>query len=227
MPDDRLFVARNTLDTDRLFPLDDALQAEGRAAVRRRLGLPVDVPVVAFIGRLIPAKGTARLLEAFAVLRGGGPAHLVVIGDGPERAPLERRTAASGLDDVHFLGAMPRWEDSAPYLYAADVMLMPGYLGLSVNHAFAFGTPVVSRAAPPGIRYHSPEVEYVRPGENGLLVETDDAEALADAVRQVLRERERFARAARGYARTHLTIDRMVDGLAAAVACLEQNDRTA
>ena len=215
VPPENLFVARNTLDTDTLFALYDLLEKEGKTSVRQRLGLPEEGAVLVYIGRLIPEKGTDLLLDTFAALRNNRPASLLVIGDGPERSRMEERAAT--IPDVHFLGALTAWADSGPYLYASDLMLMPGYLGLSVNHAFAFGVPVVSRQAPEGIRYHSPEVEYVRHGENGLLCAWDDPAGLLRGVEQVLAKQEQFSHRARTYARQELTIDRMVDGLEAAV----------
>ena len=222
VPAERLFVARNTLDTDTLFALHDDLAAEGREAVRRRLDLPPDAPVIVFIGRLIKTKGTARLLDVFGALRAKRTASLLVIGSGPEQQAMEERVARERLDGVRFLGALPAWADSAPYLFAADLMLMPGYLGLAVNHAFAFGVPVVSQAAPaPSIRFHSPEAAYVEPGANGLLARPDDPAAMLEAVEDVLADRARFSRNAYTYARTHLTLDQMVDGLETAIRFVE------
>jgi glycosyltransferase involved in cell wall biosynthesis len=217
VPAERLFVARNTLDTDVLFRLHDALAREGRPAVRRRLGLPEDAAVLLFIGRLVAAKGAAELLEVYHAVRQRQAAALVVIGDGPERGALEARVAREGVPDVHFTGALTRWEASAPYLYAADVMVQPGPLGLSVNHAFALGLPVVSRRAPAGQRFHGPEAEFVVPGSNGMLADPSDLGALVEAVHHVLDHQARFSEAAHRYAREHLTIDRMVDGLVDAI----------
>ena len=100
--------------------------------------------------------------------------------------------------------------------------LMPGYLGLAVNHAFAFGVPVVSQASPdPAIRFHSPEAAYVQPGENGLLARPNDAAAMLEAVERVLADRPRFSQNAYAYARTYLTLDQMVNGLEAAIRFVE------
>ena len=97
-------------------------------------------------------------------------------------------------------------------------MLMPGYLGLAVNHAFAFGLPVVSFRHPAGgVKFHSPEVEYVRSGETGLLCSGNSSEALAAGVREVLADRERYSANALAYAQEHLTLSSMVDGLEAAI----------
>ncbi len=223
VPSGRLFVARNTLDMDVLFALHDRLAQEGKQTVRRRLGLPESSPLIVFIGRLIPEKAPGLLLDAFREIRRVVAARLLIIGDGPESQAMEAQVAQDGMEEVHFLGAMPRWEDSAPYLYASDVMLMPRGLGLSANHAFAFGLPVVSQQAPDlGIRFHGPEVEYVRSGWNGMLAEHGNVGALAEAVLHVLSEQDFFSRNALAEAREGLTLDRMVDGLEAAVRFLER-----
>lgn len=216
LPDEKLFVARNTIDMDTLFTQYDALATQRKAAVRQELGLAPNAAVMAFMGRLVPEKGTQLLLETFEHVRRDRPAALLIIGAGSEREAMEAYVAQQQLSDVHFLGPLPD-EEAAPYLYAADVMLMPGYLGLVINHAFAFGLPVVSRRNPVGVNYHSPEVEYVQPGETGLLSEGDGAEDLAAAVRIVLADQERFSTNAMNYARTYLRIDRMVDGLEGAI----------
>lgn len=217
VPAEKLFVARNTLDTDRLFRLREGLEREGREAVRRRIGIPEGHAVLSFIGRLIPSKGTELLLDTFAQIRAQRPATLLIIGDGPEREAMQQRTSFEPIPDVHFLGAMARWERSAPYLFASDVMLMPGYLGLAVNHAFAFGVPVVSREAPAGIRFHSPEVEFVDDGITGRLVPWATPEDLPAAVQDVLTHHDRYADAALDYATKHLSLDVMVDGLVDAI----------
>lgn len=213
----RIFVARNTLDTDALFRIRQELEREGRAAVRKRLGIPEDGRVILFLGRLIREKGTERLLDLFREQQSRAPAHLLVLGQGPEERAMELRVAREGIPGVRFLGAKQRDEESGPYIYASDLLLIPGYLGLAVNHAFAFGVPVVSQAAPPGMRYHSPEAAYVRDGENGFLCPHGDGEAMLGAVARVLADRERFSRNALDYARRNLTVDRMIAGMLAAI----------
>ena len=217
VPERNLFVARNTMDLGPMFAQRDALAAEGKTAVRRRLSIPPDAPVLVYIGRLIREKGTDMLLETWARLTEETPACLLIIGDGPERAAMEAAVSARSLQGVRFLGSLLR-EEASPWLYASDLMLMPGYLGLAVNHAFAFGLPVVSLRNPAGgVKFHSPEVEYIRSGETGLLCSGNSSEALAAGVREVLADRERYSANALAYAQEHLTLGRMVDGLEAAI----------
>lgn len=216
VPEKNLFVARNTIDTAPLLKQYDILAEEGRDAVRARLDLPIDAPVIVFLGRLIAEKGTSTLLKTFARLRADSPAVLLVIGDGPERAAMESQIADAVTPDVHFLGPLFD-EELAPYLFASDLMLMPGYLGLVVNHSFAFGLPIVSSQNPVGTASHSPEIEYVESGENGLLCSGAGVDDLYQGVRTVLADRPRYSTNALTYAREKLTVAQMVDGLFRAI----------
>jgi len=106
-----------------------------------------DGPLLVLCGRLSPEKRPDVAVEALRVLRAGGlPARLVVAGDGPARAGLERR--ARGLP-VTFLGHVTDRGSMAALLGAADVVLAPGPIetfGLAALEAMACGTPVVAAA---------------------------------------------------------------------------------
>lgn len=221
VPRDRIFVATNTVDTSSLFALHDRLAAEGRGPVRRRVGLPEGIPLMAFIGRLTDVEEMAGLVDLAADLQKKQDVGLVIIGDGPARASLEQHIGREGLRHAFVLGAMRSFVESAPFLFASDVLVIPGPVGLAVNHAFALGLPVVTLRARPGMRFHGPEIDYIQDGVNGLIVERGSPEALARGVERVLQRREAYSEAARTYARRHLSLERMVDGLEAAVHALE------
>ena len=234
VPERNLFVARNTMDLDPMFAQRDALAAEGKTTVRRRLSIPSDAPVLVYIGRLIREKGPDMLLETWARLTEETPASLLIIGDGPERAAMEAAVSARSLQGVRFLGALLR-EEASPWLYASDLMLMPGYLGLAVNHAFAFGLPVVSLRYPNRLLQktntrnragNGPEVDYVQSGETGLLCAGNSPESLAEGVREVLADLERYSANALSYAQEYLTIEKMVDGLESAIRNAIRNTNT-
>lgn len=211
---EKVFVARNTLDTPSLFALHQRLEKEGKKSVRDRLRLP-DKPTILFLGRLIRDKGIYRVLETAAVL-GKGEVSLVIIGDGPERIMMERQAAELELT-VRFLGAVTDLSESAPFIFASDVLLNPGYLGLSINHAFSLGVPVIAPAPVGESRMHSPEWSYIASGENGILTPSDSAEDLAGGIRAILASQAQFSAAASEYSRAELGLDRMIDGLEDAI----------
>ena len=162
-----------------------------RDELRAELGL--SGPTLAFAGRLTTQKSLGVALEAVAANDG---VVLLIAGEGDERAPLERRVEELGLGDrVRFLGAQPR--DRVLELFrAADASILSSSwenFPHTVVEALAVGTPVLATATG-GV------AEVVRDGENGLLVPSGDAAALADAVRrffgdEALRERLRAAAA--------------------------------
>jgi glycosyltransferase involved in cell wall biosynthesis len=150
-------------------------------------------PTVLYIGRLRRYKGVDWVMRAWPAVRRAVPdARLVVIGDGPHRAVLERAATHEGLEQsVEFLGFLPAAE-KVRRLQEAWVLVQPspkeGW-GLTVVEAGACRTAVVA-ADSPGLR------DSVRRDETGLLVPNGNDTALAAALRNVLTDaalRERLA----------------------------------
>jgi glycosyltransferase involved in cell wall biosynthesis len=145
-------------------------------------------------GRLTAQKSLGDALDAVARVP---DVELLVLGDGPERASLERHAAELGVSErVRFLGAGTR-DDAVTLFRAVDAALLTSAwenLPHTVLEALAAGTPVVATAVG-GI----PEV--VVDGENGLLVPPRDVDALTWAIEQLVRDdglRGRLAAAAPG-----------------------------
>jgi glycosyltransferase involved in cell wall biosynthesis len=164
-----------------------------RAELRKELDFDGDVLV--FAGRLGPQKAVGTLLQALVHVP---VATLVVAGDGPERAALERRAAELGLDGrVRFLGSVPR-EAVLRLFRAADASVLPSAwenFPHTVVEALAVGCPVIATAVG-GV----PEV--VVDGENGLLVPAGDVTALAAAIERLLSDDGLRARLADSAARS-------------------------
>lgn len=143
-------------------------------------------PRIAYVGRLAPHKGVGVLLEAFA--RCHGAASLLVIGDGPQRAELERR-ARTLPGEVRFTGFWPHARIPAA-LRHVDVLVLPSFyeeLGSVLVEAMAAGLPVVASRVG-GIP------DLVRDGQNGLLAEPGHPEAFARAISRLLTEPDTAAR---------------------------------
>ena len=149
--------------------LDERVASEmgnGRGESRRYLGIPGDRFAVGWIGRMTAVKRTDDVLIAFKSLRDSGvDAVLCMVGDGPDRLPLEQRAHELGVArDTVFLGYQ---EDVAPFYAAFDVLVLPsGNEGtpVTVIEALAAERPVVATRVG-GV----PDV--VRDGEDGFLVE--------------------------------------------------------
>jgi glycosyltransferase involved in cell wall biosynthesis len=129
-----------------------------------------------FAGRLTRQKALANAIDAVAGLAG---ARLLVVGDGPERAELERR---AGNGRIRFLGAQPR-DRVLRLLAGARAAVLPSdweNFPHAAVEALAVGTPLVATAVG-GV----PEI--VEDGVNGLLVPPGSPEALRDALARLTR----------------------------------------
>ncbi len=159
-----------------------------RAAVRRRLGLPADRPVVLFAGRVQPLKGPDVLVRALAVLAATGrPVPLLVIlggASGRLTAVRELRALASatGVDADTVVRPPVSRAELADWFAAADLVAMPSRsesFGLVAAEAQACGTPVVASAVG-GLR------TVVQDGVTGRLVASHEPEPWADALAELL-----------------------------------------
>jgi glycosyltransferase involved in cell wall biosynthesis len=134
-------------------------------------------------GSLKPAKDYPTLLRAFARLRGGRDARLLILGEGQERPALERLIGELGLvDSVHLAGYVA---DPYPYLEIADLFVLSSAwegLGNVIIEALVCGTPVVVTDCPSG------PAEILENGRYGRLVPVGDPKALAVAMAASLGE---------------------------------------
>ncbi|MEV7416914.1 glycosyltransferase [Streptomyces sp. NPDC089919] len=152
VPPARIHVVPNGIEAVR-FRFDPRV----RAATRARTGLPADAFVVGGVGRLVPGKRFDVLVRSVAALPG---AHLVLAGEGPERAALRRLAAELGAEErIHLLGERDPLGDGPdgrtpgiPALLAAmDVFVSPSReeaFGLAVVEALAAGLPVLHVTCP-------------------------------------------------------------------------------
>ena len=159
----------------------DQFHPQRRAtSVRARHLTPDDEVLVVSVSRLSKEKRVDLTVDALRHLRASGNrARLVVAGEGPARARLERR--AAGLP-VTFLGHLGSRNEVADLLAAADVVVNPGPIEtfcLAALEALASGTPVVASSG-------SAVGEVI--GGTGGRVAAAHPIALADAVRAVLGE---------------------------------------
>lgn len=177
---ERIAPIPNGVDLDRFRPgpadprLVEALGLAGRR-------------VILAATRLVPRKGVDRLIAALPAVRTAVPeATLIIAGDGPQRGELERM--ARGLP-VRFLGAQP--PERMPDLHRlAEVVALPNReepdeadgIPMTLLEAQACGRPVIGGRA-------GGTPEAIADGETGLLVDGDDAAAIASALVRVLSDR--------------------------------------
>ena len=152
--------------------IDTARFAAGDGqACRRRLGIPLDAPVVGHVGRLAPEKNLAFLASALTAFLSADPAaHCLLVGEGPLEAELRATFVDAGVGErFHLLGAL----DPQALADAYRAMTIFAFAsrsetqGLVLVEALAAGVPVVALDAPV-------VAETVVDGVNGALVAGED-----------------------------------------------------
>ncbi len=204
---ERFAVIRLGLAFDERVPSNPAQRTE----TRRRLDIPDDRFVVGWIGRMTAVKRAEDLLLAFRRLREAGvDACLCLVGDGPERATIERRARELGvMADTLFLGFQT---DVAPFYAAFDAFVLPSSregTPASAIEALAAGLPVVATRVG-GL----PDV--VSDGEDGFLVEVGAVDALAERLQRLAADpalRERMGAAGRRRVLQRYSAGRLVDDM--------------
>ena len=209
----KLWFTNNTLSIEEIERVRESLTPHDAEEIRSKLGIRND-PAIVFLGRLVRGKQVEVLFDYFARIRDRVPhAQLIVVGDGPLRRELSARIKPGA--GIVMTGAIYDERQIAALMQPARVVFLPGYSGLTVNHAFAYGVPFVTLRSPA----HKPEIDYVRPGENGYLLEPDDVGSNVDILCALLTDDALFARLARSAQMTaeRLTMKAMVDNVAGVI----------
>ncbi|MCC6141774.1 MAG: glycosyltransferase family 4 protein [Nitrospira sp.] len=175
--------------------------------------------VVLIVAHLIREKGAHIAIQALKEL----PANIVlwIVGDGPERLPLERTAESLGIRErVKFCGLQA---EVSPFMQAADCFVCPSLwkeaAGLVILEAMACGLPVIGSAVG-GIP------EFIQPGQTGSLVPAGDPAALAAHINQLYSsetEREKMRAKARALAVSQFSHESRVSDAVAIynTTCLE------
>ncbi len=169
--------------------LSEVCSPGGGEALRDRLGIPREVPLVTQVGNFKPQKAPLDFVRAAAKIGDAVPdAHFLMTGDGPLRDDAERLANRVGLGErIHF----PGWLDDIPAVLSATTVavLTSRFEGLprAAVEAVAARVPIVATAVD-----GTPEV--VTDGVTGLLVEPGDIENAARAVIRLLRDEGLYRR---------------------------------
>lgn len=189
IPSEKIIVLANGVDTQRftIIPKSQAC---------KQMGLSADAPRVVFVGNLVGWRDFKVVFASILlVLRRLPNLHLLIVGDGPERAHLEQLVAEAGLrETITFTGEI-RHELVPQFVCCGDIGLLPdrqrSMSPLKLYEYLACGRPVVA--------FDVPGLEEVRHADAGRLVRPGDERGLSDAIFELLSsESLRTACAARG-----------------------------
>jgi glycosyltransferase involved in cell wall biosynthesis len=201
LPVEKVTVLENSVDYKHFAGV-----SVSQASAKQMLEVPMDAFVFGTVGRLAPTKGLSYLIEAFSTVRAQKPlAHLVLLGDGPCRAELERQASSlSCRDSVHFLGHRARIEQLMKGMDVCVLSSVAEGMPRAVLEVMAAGVPCIATTVG-GI----PEI--LNAPSAGLLVSPGDKNALAEAMITLARASEQELHAlvegARERIRTHFSHD--------------------
>ena len=192
-PANKIFSMPYTVDNDRFVAAAQAASSpQARAAMRARLSVASDGPVILYAAKFEPRKRPDDLVAAFAKLqREGLAANLALVGSGELEGKLRAMVKDGGVKNVSFPGFVNQSE--LPQVYAAsDVFVLPSEnepWGLAVNEAMCASLPIVL----------SKEIgcaeDLVADGVNGATFEAGDVDGLAAALRPLIADPAHCARA--------------------------------
>lgn len=200
-PLDNLFVAHNSVSPAPAWRMPERPDSFGER------------PCVLFVGRLQARKNVDLLLGACAEIQN---VRLVIVGDGPEREPLEM-LAEEIFPSAEFVGAR-HGAELKPWFEEADLFVLPGTGGLAVQEAMSYGLPVIVAQG------DGTQDDLVRPG-NGWQVPPDDFEALVATMKDALSDAARLRRmGGESYriVKEEINIGKMVETFVTALNALTQ-----
>lgn len=187
MPAARIFVAPFSVDN----AFFQAHETDARAAaqsIRSELGITESDLVAVFAAKLISHKGCADLIRAFGT-RARTNAHLVIVGDGPEKDECVKLAHDVAPGRIHFLGFFNQLR--MPTAYAlGNVFVLPSLFepwGLAVNEAMSLGLPIIASDQVGAVP------DLVSP-DNGWVFPAGNVAALARALDAAFEDREGLGR---------------------------------
>ena len=176
---DRIHTIYNGIDLSQIRP------ATMKGFLAASLGFDPNLPVAGTVARLSPEKGVHVLLKAAKILADSGVAvQYVIVGDGPERAQLERMVHRLGLTaQVRFMGER---QDVSQLISLFDVLVVP-----SLSEAFSLVAVMGGMLGVPVVASRDGGIEEVLEPEMAAFVPPGDAKSLAQAVLGVLQGGQR------------------------------------
>ena len=209
---------QNSVDTAAFSGHLNKVDADVLRLAKDRYGIAENAEIGLFCGSLYPDKHIDFLLDVAVLVKNEIPAfELVIIGNGPQIDLVN--SASQRYPWIHCIGETFGAEKAA-FFKMANVFLNPGLIGLAILDAFTAGLPVITTNVP----IHSPEIEYLKNGENGLITQFD-RDDYATALKHLLKNQELQSRLKNAAltSSTHYSLDAMVENFASGIVnCLNR-----
>ncbi len=218
----RVTALQNSIDLSGFRRALAAVSPGELAATRERLGIDADTHVALFCGSLYPGRGVDFLLASGdRIAQRDARFCMIVVGDGPLRAELERGAVARPW--LRPVGSV-FGDQRAIYFRLAQICLMPYLAGLGILDGMAAGLPYLVT----GARATNPEIDYLIDGVTGMVT-GDSVEQFADAAAGLFADPERLRAMSNAASVNSLefSIEKMAQNFCGGIrACLAQPSHT-
>lgn len=214
IPDKKMFVAYNALDTEESARIRSKLSELNLKKFLISNGFE-GKKIIVFCGRLQSRKQPEVFIDALAkVILSHTEAHAVIIGDGHMMETIKKRINELGVNkNVTIVGALFDEEIIAYYLSVASIAVIPAHAGLFIQHAFDYGVPIV---VGDNFSSHPPEIELVKDSFSGLFFEHGNSDHLAEKILVLLNDehmRLEMSQNAKKLIELKYNLNSMADGL--------------
>lgn len=176
----------NTLDTESIISINSELHRHilPHNTLVKQLE---NKSIIGLIGRLHEKRNAGLAIELFLeILADRKDIVLLIIGDGEEYYRLKE--CYSSIENIIFLGGIEDEKELAYYMNRIEFFIHTGLVGLNLVHGMCYGKPSLALDLP----IHSPEIDYLKNGENGLLLK--DIHDMKVAILSLLSNREEIKR---------------------------------
>jgi len=208
----KIFIANNTLDFDSLPKI-----VETKEELKKRYRLE-DKKVILCIGRMnINNRKIDQLIQLSSLV--DETFLIIIIGPGVEKKTKERILI---LKNIEYLGPIYNQKIICEYYKLADLFVMPGAIGLAINQAFYYGTPIIVEDVD-----HGPEGFYLEQGVNGFKYKEGDVYDLKEKMDILLDQDnyKQFCVNAKKTVEKEASFERMTQGFTDAIKYLIGNDK--
>ncbi len=205
----KVFVANNTLDFSSLPKINDSKdELKEKYAFSQK-------KVILTVGRMNTNNRKIKQLIKLSSLLDGNY-HIIIIGPGVNDDDIR---AINNNENITYLGAIYNQKLVSEYYKLSDVFVMPGAIGLAINQAFYFGTPVILERVEQG-----PEAYYLKEGKNGYYYNSGDVQDLKRKIKYILKEENynNFKKEAIYTINNEASIEKMTSGFINAISYLKK-----
>jgi len=205
VPEDGVFIAYNSIDNSEseMYLAKLGGRMDWVRPWKESLNLLPDLPIILFVGRLIPQKRVDLLIRACSPLF--DHCQLLIVGDGPLRVELENQAKPFG-NKVCFVGHQVG-EMLARCFIGSDIFVLPGAGGLAMHQAMSYGKPVIVSFG------DGTEADLARDGQNGYFFRLGSEEDLRAKIELLLHSPDRirqFGQVSLTLIQSEINLDAMV-----------------